>query len=159
VHEYNGVDPRALVERAAQEKRHEAKEARRGRGDAHDQIWCVFDVDEHARLAEAVDMAAANQIEVGVSNPCFELWLILHFQEQAAPIERDEAQRIASGLLGCGKSLTPKALTELIASYEDAIKRARRLEAMHVENGSPERSSPSSGVWRLVNEIAEKSGR
>jgi hypothetical protein len=49
-----------------------------------DEVWCVFDVDEHPKLAEARDQANANGIQLAVSNPCFELWLLLHFQEHRA---------------------------------------------------------------------------
>jgi len=34
-------NPMALVERAAAQKNREAREERRGRGKAHDEVWCV----------------------------------------------------------------------------------------------------------------------
>src|SRR6185295_17099142 len=86
-----GEDPKALVERAVARKREVEREARR-RGDSEispDEIWCVFDVDEHGRLADARQQARDNGIELAVSNPCFELWALLHFQDQTAYLARE----------------------------------------------------------------------
>lgn len=47
--ERTGLDPRGLVELAVEAKRTEAQDERRKRGRAHDEYWCVFDVDEHTR--------------------------------------------------------------------------------------------------------------
>jgi hypothetical protein len=44
-----------------------------------DQVWCVFDVDQYEDVPAAVTKAGKAGIEVALSNPCFELWLILHF--------------------------------------------------------------------------------
>jgi len=35
-----------------------------------------------------------------VSNPCFELWLILHFQDHAAWLDNNEARRLRRQLDG-----------------------------------------------------------
>src|SRR5580693_9982740 len=45
-----------------------------------DEFWCVFDVEwprNHPGLADAIQQARANGIQLAISNPCFELWLIL----------------------------------------------------------------------------------
>jgi hypothetical protein len=47
--------------------------------DDFDQVWCVFDVDDYPDIPAAVATARRLGIEVAVSHPCFELWLILHF--------------------------------------------------------------------------------
>jgi hypothetical protein len=39
--------PLQLVERAVAAQRSEARDAKRGRGRPHNQIWCMFDRDEH----------------------------------------------------------------------------------------------------------------
>ncbi|HKB29618.1 MAG TPA: RloB family protein [Streptosporangiaceae bacterium] len=56
-----------------------------------DEFWCVFDVEwprNHPGLKEAIGQAGQNGIQLAVSNPCFELWLILHFQDQSAWLEK-----------------------------------------------------------------------
>ena len=50
-----------------------------------DEAWCVFDVDNHS-LDEAKQQAKVNKIRLAVSNPNFELWLLLHFEEQNSDI-------------------------------------------------------------------------
>ena len=142
-----------LVQRAIEYKRAEAKDAKRGRGRPHDQIWCVFDRDEHPHFDEAVKLAMDHGIHVAMSNPCIELWFVLHFEDRTAFLDRREAQHRATELLGCGKVLAPAAVDALIGRFHDAARRARKLDAKHAGDGSPPGSNPSTGVWRLVEEI------
>lgn len=106
---YRGA-PLQLVEHAVAAKQAEARDARRGRGRAHDQIWCVFDRDEHPNVPQAIDVGARQGINAALSNPCLELWFLLHFQDQTAYLERKVAQARAQALLGCSKVLSPAAL-------------------------------------------------
>ncbi len=45
----------------------------------YDQVWCVFDHDEHPKLSEALQKAEDNGIKVALSVPCFEFWYLIHF--------------------------------------------------------------------------------
>ena len=153
IHDFRGT-PMALVERAAKAKQKNEKDERRGRGRAHDEVWCVFDVDEHPRLDEAVQLAAREGINLAISNPCIELWFLLHFQPQSAYIERSVAQRAAREHLGCKKGLTEAALAALEEGFEIARERAQRLEEKHRGDGTPPPGNPSSGLWRLVEELS-----
>jgi hypothetical protein len=143
----------ALVQRAVAQKKREELEERRERGKAYDEVWCVFDVDEHSHLAEAVRLAENNGINVAVSHPCFELWFILHYQDQTAHIERHPAQARSKELTKCKKILTTKALEDLADRYQDAVKLAKALDKKHKGDGSPPRSNPSSEAWKLVDRI------
>jgi RloB-like protein len=118
-----------------------------------DEIWCVFDVDEHPYQADAIRRAEQHGINVAVSTPCLELWFILHFEAQAAHMGRRAAIRRAEALLSCSKTLTDEALQALVSRYEDAVKRARELDVKHAKDRSPPRSNPSSDVWRLIERI------
>ena len=152
IDDFHGV-PYSLVERAVAAKQQQERDERRGHGRAYDEIWCVFDRDEHHRMAEAVALAAKHGISVAVSNPCIELWFILHFEDQTAHIERDPAQARSEALLKCGKTLKLEALTKLWESYDEAAKRALALDKKHHGDGSPPRANPSSEVWKLVGRI------
>ena len=145
--------PMTVVDRAVKQKRSEAREAKRGRGRARDEYWCVIDVDQHANLGPAVEKAIANGISVAVSNPCVELWFILHFQDQAGEIERKRAQAISKKLLKCEKVLDERALQALADRFPEAKARAKTLDDMHFGDGRPARSNPSSSVWKLVDRI------
>lgn len=145
--------PATLVDLAIQAKRQAELEARRGRGPAWDDIWCVFDEDAHPGLHDAIARATANHIHLAVSSPCVELWFILHFEHQAAHISRHDAQSRARHLLDSGKGLTDQALGSLGERYDQARDRAIALDAKHEEDGSPRRTNPSSEMWKLIERI------
>ncbi len=151
----DGGSPLTLVKRAVELKRETEREASRGRGRAYDELWCVFDRDEHPNIPEALELAAAKGIRVALSNPCIELWFILHFADQTAEIHRHAAQERAEQLLGCGKTLTRSATDTLYERHDDARTRAKALDAKHDGDGSPPRSNPSSDVWKLVDRARE----
>jgi hypothetical protein len=113
----------------------------------------VFDRDEHPNFGEAIDLADRHGVNLAISNPCLEFWFILHFEDKTAYIERQAAQRRAEELLGCSKVLTEAAPNTLADAYDEARRRAIKLDEKHVGDGSPPRSNPSSGVWRLIDLI------
>lgn len=108
----------------------------------HDEVWAVCDVDDFD-VTLAVQEAAAGGIGLALSNPCFEVWLILHLAECGKHFE--DARRVGDRL----KQLLPVwDKTRLVfghfeAGLADAEKRAQRLEAPPVGN-------PSTDVYRLV---------
>lgn len=138
---------------AVDAKRTEAKEERRNRGRAHDEYWCVFDVDEHTRLREALDLAAAHDIHIALSNPNFELWILLHHRNQTAALSKDDARRAVRAEMGIEKSLPPAALEVLFARHREAAARASELEAMHGRNRSD--GNPSTQVPQLIASLGE----
>lgn len=132
----------------------------RGGADPFDQIWCVFDVesgaDQAARhgLAEAMDNAHRNQIEVAVSSPCFELFLLLHREEAHAPMSRQIAQKKCADLrLTSEKNICDASA--LLDLYPAARARAIELDARHAaeEKKRPEDKNPSSGLYKLIDAI------
>jgi len=153
IHEFHGT-PLALVQRAVEAKEAEEKAQRRGRGRAHDEVWCVFDVDQHPRLGEAIDLAKHSGIHLAISNPCIELWFVLHFADQTAYIDVHTVQRLARGHLDCDKALSVAALAELDRGYDEAKIRAQSLDAKHRGDGTPAPGNPSSSIWQLVDSIS-----
>lgn len=149
------TDPRSLVRRACELKSNSEKEYRKTRdpNSLIDGVWCVFDVDEHHYLLEASTQARDNGIQLAISNPSFEVWLLLHFQEQTAYVERDAATKsVQRYLKGYNKKLA--SLDPLANLFEVAKARAIALEKKHVGDATrfPD-DNPSSGVWRLVDAI------
>lgn len=150
----SGMSPAGLVARAQQDAQVSRRSGKRYGTPAFDEIWCVFDVDAHLNVSQAIIDAEQSDIHVAVSNPCFELWLVLHCQDQRAHVERRRIQQRASQLgLVDGKSIPNADLRRLAEGYEDAKQRARELDVWHDENDSPPRSNPSSDVWRLVDRL------
>ena len=52
--------------------------------DEGDIIWCVFDRDDNtnAMLSKAKQMAIKEGYQIAFSNPSFEVWFLLHFNNQ-----------------------------------------------------------------------------
>jgi hypothetical protein len=146
-----GGSPLTLVERAVTAKQAADRESSRGRGRAYDAVWCIFDRDIHPNVPEALALASEHGVHIAMSNPCIELWFILHFEDQTAAIDRHAAQRRSAELLVCTKNLTAAATSRLYELYDDARSRAQALDRKHLGDGSPERSNPSSDVWRLID--------
>ena len=87
-------------------KYHVQSQPRRRADRDFDEIWCVFDTDAHENLPHAIEEARQSGIAVAVSNPCFELWLVLHVREQTAYIDRHDVQRLSNDLgLSDGKRM------------------------------------------------------
>src|SRR5580658_4619913 len=61
-------DPKRLVEQAKAHRERARKAAKRERDDSllYDHVWCVFDVDEHARLFDAIQQARACDIDLAI---------------------------------------------------------------------------------------------
>ena len=54
----------------------------------NDEVWAVFDRDEHPNFDQAIDRCRRAGVRVARSNPCFELWLILHEKDYDRPDDR-----------------------------------------------------------------------
>jgi hypothetical protein len=128
--------------------------AQREQGEV-DAFWCVFDVEwprNHPNLREALDLARTHGVETAVSNPNFELWLVLHFQDCGAWLDNDGARRLRRAHDGqTDKGLDGALYMPLRAT---AAARAARLEERHVGDGTrfPD-DNPSSGMHRLIAAI------
>jgi hypothetical protein len=149
-----GGTPRVLVQRAAELKR-EAERKARSRRDVNlrfDEVWCVFDIDEHPFIPEALQQAADNQIRVAVSNPCFELWVLLHFREQRAFIDRGSVQRACREYLRDYEKRLPCDLLQPF--YGDAVRRALELERWQLTRQSAG-ANPTTNVYMLTERIKE----
>lgn len=112
-----------------------------------DTVWIVADGDvnynnpnpiekKDVALSNARKLAKQKGMEMVISNPCFELWYLLHFRYTTGFFKDYEAVR--------------KLLTEHIPNYEKAndvfpileeyvdvaVRRAKQLEEYHLKNGN-----------------------
>jgi hypothetical protein len=142
-------DPKGLVELAKKRREEARRNARRERDDSllFDEVWCIFDVDEHANLRDAIQQAKAISISLAVSNPCFELWILLHFKEQWASITGEKSRSAVRKYL---KDYEKHAdFEKLKGNGEVAMKRAKQMEARAKANNE-EFANPTTSVWHLV---------
>jgi hypothetical protein len=149
-----GGDPKALVETAINLAGEAAEQARRVGDDnlRYDEVWCVLDVDEHVRLGEARLIGKASDVHLAVSNPCFELWLLLHFADQTAALSRKRASELLKKHLP--SYVKHVRFEDMAAGYGEAAQRAAALDNRHSQAGT-EDGNPSSGVYRLTERIRE----
>ena len=121
-----------------------------------DEFWCVFDVEwpkNHPALRDTVEQARQNGIELAISNPCFELWLILHFQNQTGWLDNTQARKLRRNLdHSQDKGLDAVRYMPLVT---EAARRAAELDERHEGNDTQfPHNNPSSGMHRLISHIA-----
>ena len=134
-----------------------------------DTVWLVVDVDRwgEKKLAEVARQALQKHYQLAVSNPCFELWMLLHHRslDQYTPdtlqefrqnlkdgANRTRLERELVAILGKHNKTKPDA-GDFTPHVEKAIERARALDT------KPEDRWPNdlgSHVYRLVIQIIEK---
>lgn len=131
-------------------------------GDEHDPedriAAIVVDRDIHPNVPEARDIARTNGFRFVLSNPCIELWFLMHFVDQRAPIERDKAE--ASLKRHLASYVKGKAVDTFPQLYEPenrlaACKRAATLRK-HWDGDStdPHERNPYTDMDLLLEEIA-----
>lgn len=141
------------VVRAAKERKEKALAEARRQSDEfleYQAVWCVFDVDEHPNIPEARNLAAGNAIELAISNPCFELWLLLHHRECPGELHRRKArQMLKAHVAGYDKSVD---FGDYRDGYLEAVRRAKSLDQLAERMGEPGRN-PTTGVHALTEKI------
>ena len=147
IHPTQGV-PLTLVQKAVEV----------GRDREIDECWCLFDVEwpkHHPNLKSAVDLARAHKINLAISNPCFELWLILHHRTFGSFAYTDEVERTSRSLDGrSGKSIDPNVYMPL---RKEAARRAERLAVRHEQGGTTfPHDNPSSGMYKFLRAIGDE---
>lgn len=125
-----------------------------------DQVWAVFDRDDHPHFKQAVELCESNGIYVGRSNPCFELWLVLHERDHNRYETRHRMQSILGDLrpeYDRRRGKTPDC-EEMISRVEAAEQRAEQLLLRRQEEGNPY-GNPSTTVGRLTRAVRTADSR
>lgn len=124
-----------------------------------DQVYAVFDRDEHATYfnalsaADALDGKLVNDDDEAVSFkaiasvPSFELWLLLHFEDVHAPLEREEVVRRLKVHISAYEKGAGGVFAATRQHLEVAIQRARSLAEQYTAYTEPE---PYTGMADLV---------
>lgn len=147
--------PKRLVEVAVDALRESRKLSRKS-GDPNakiDEAWVVCDVDQHPRMPEALTQAKATGVRMAISNPSFELWLLLHFQDQTAHIDRVDALRVLKRHVPT-YTKGGEWFDHLVGRFSEASRRADGLDKKHHGDGTLfPHDNPSSGVRHLVDSL------
>lgn len=123
-----------------------------------DEVWAVFDEDAHPHVAQAIAKCRDAGVGVAYSNPCFELWLVLHIQNFDQACDRHTIQRHLEGV--CAeydrKSGKSPNCNELVKSVSTAETRAEAQFQRRIDEGSL-MGPPSTTVHLLTKALREAS--
>jgi hypothetical protein len=119
-------------------------------------VWAVFDFDNHPNVREAIELAGNNAVRVGYSNPCIELWALLHFSDSDRPLERTQAQTALRRYMpSYDHAKQPMFEFSLLKPhYTLAVGRASSGRLRRREDRQ-ERGNPSTSVDELLEEIRQ----
>lgn len=119
-----------------------------------DELWVVVDVDRWGEQALNALCQTCQQAgyDVAISNPCFELWLILHQENPHTPAIAKECEQEMKRLLG-RYDKAEYDTKKLMPHIETAIRHAHRLDQQPHE---PWPRDTGTHVYRLVTKLIQK---
>lgn len=120
-----------------------------------DELWVVLDLDRWpVRALHAVHAACTeSRYNLAVSNPCFEIWLALHFDEPLPnPVTANSLVQHLRGILG-GYNKAALQGSHFHPQIGDAIERAR---AMDDKPGDLWPQTPGTRVYRLMESLLRR---
>ena len=129
---------------------------------AFDQVWAVFDVEApkpHTRLNAALERAGSLNVRCAVSNPCFEFWLLLHFQDWTAYLDNAGAREKIKKC-PCQYSDKDFDFASTWLTHQKAIDRAVKLHKRQITNHPDNviERNPWTSVHDLVNVLLNLHG-
>lgn len=132
--------------------------------DPDDELWMLLDTDHCTRgshlqgFTTALRNAKQKGVNVALSKPSFELWLLLHHLDEAFVGDLATANDVETKLRGILREYNKtrlKAIHYPIESVSDAYARASRLDAIVAGGDIP--AGNTSRVYRLLEAIVAKS--
>jgi hypothetical protein len=118
-------------------------------------VWAMFDRDEH-EIDEAMALAKEKKIGIAFSNPCFELWPVLHLMDYGAQDGRHALQKkLHENMPLYHHGNSPRVDFDAIKEMFDiAYRRAAILNNARQTEGC-ESGCPSTTVGELVQKIRQ----
>jgi len=123
-----------------------------------DDIIAVFDADRNSleKIEKAKELCSENNIKMYISNPSFEYWLLLHFEDNTATHAQKDLEERLEKHLGI-RYVKSAGINEHIEneSVQKAINRSKKL----LPDGDPLRCKtkcPSTCLHRLVEKLMKK---
>ena len=152
----DGVSPDRVVAHALKLYDEDAKA-----GDAFDQVYCVFDRDNHTTFDNAMQRiqalnAAGKPFEAITSKPCFEVWLLLHFGYTDQPFHAAGKKSVGDQVVAALKAKPGFAkygkgqkglYPQLADKLSDALDHAAQLRQHSTATGS---INPATDIDKLV---------
>ena len=120
-----------------------------------DEAWCVFDVEggnAQRSIQRAVILSRRQNIHLAVSNPAFEFWFLLHFENTDRPFLDGEELKAALRMHILVYEENMAVYPHLRENTEQAIARCRHLRERS-EQSWDIYPNPSTGVDLLVQKL------
>lgn len=156
--EHAGSAPRSVVDSAKKAKSEREILANNDIDDRFDEVWVVFDTEgpentlRNRQARDAIEQARQLKYHTAVSNPCFEYWLILHFEYFVQPIadSADACKRLKKHIQHYHKNRECYSKTR--SNLESAITHAKRVRKERCEplGSHPCDCHPSTEIDLLV---------
>ena len=131
--------------------------------DDDDELWMLLDTDHYitathlAGFSQAIKEAKQKGVNVALSRPCFELWLLLHHMDESHVDSLENANRVDQMLRETlGEYNKTKLKTEHYprTAIVATSKRAERLD--QTVSGGDIPSAATTRVYLLINSIISK---
>lgn len=151
-----GKDPSALVEEALELQRLE-----RELDEEYDQIYCVFDRDRHHHFESTSRRADSEGIKLARSWPCFEYWLLLHFEFTRRPYQGASSTPCEECMRDLKKHLPnyEKNSVGLFGTLVGRLDEAKRRAAKALRDAkATDNPNPSTEVHLLVEYLQRLKG-
>lgn len=144
--DFDRIAPHQLVERA-EKTRDSLKDI--------DEVWCVFDCDNFGKhYDEAHRLAQSKGFKVAASNPCFELWFVLHYREIHQRITTKDCSKQLASLRKKPYNKTDSSIFfELEPKRAEATKRAQGMAEKHPPKSSGAAPNPGTGIHLLLKAL------
>jgi hypothetical protein len=143
-----GTAPISIVNYAARERNNQNYH--------YEAIWCVFDregVHINASFDEAVNQASRLNYRLAISNPAFEYWYLLHFEETTHPFTNagEVIEKLRNYLPKYEKRWRDFSL--LFNRLNVALVHAERVLKSHQQDTNETYPCPSTCVHELVGDL------
>ncbi len=145
--------PQTIIEKSIVHLKAQAQEAKQKRVKNINQVWAVFDKDKHTSFESAIQKGEAKGINIAYIIPCFELWLILHYERYDKHQHHKKLPKICAEKVGCyDKDKKTGDFFELMKNVEEAENRADWLFERRKAEGLVY-GNPSTTIQHLTRKI------
>lgn len=125
-----------------------------------DSVVYVFDRDKNTNedFEEAKKMVKNPNIQLILSNPCFEFWILLHFELYYEPVYPQLLKVKLQKHMGSYKKNDPNIYNNTKDKIETAKEYSKKVYQMHIDENRQilcEESNPSTMLFQLIELIQQ----
>jgi hypothetical protein len=124
--------------------------------------WIVIDRDPERTnggghtvedFQSAINQSSKHKVNVAWSNPCFELWILLHYDLRESSIDRDDFSSKLRDRLGREYSKNDTEIFNTIRSRLDVALRNSRTLYDRSKGKQPHENNPCTTIFQLIESV------